>query len=113
MYLYFAFGDATYYGNVWPFFVTPRRLALANVKSPIVVFNRAGKFLRSFGGELVVMPHGIKAQTFTNDAEATVLWLADIGGHDVIAFDAVGTVRSVTTLCISHFKLLIFICHFP
>jgi DNA-binding beta-propeller fold protein YncE len=51
---------------------------------PIVVFDAAGKFLRSWGDELVKTAHGLRI-----DGDNHV-WITDIGHHLVMKFDARG-----------------------
>ena len=47
---------------------------------PIVVFNRDGKFLRSFGDGLIARAHGLRF-----DASGNV-WITDVGNHTVRKF---------------------------
>jgi DNA-binding beta-propeller fold protein YncE len=51
---------------------------------PILVFDRDGKFLRSWGDEHVKTPHGLRI-----DPEGNV-WVTDIGHHLVMKFDPEG-----------------------
>src|SRR5260370_24557417 len=53
-------------------------------KHPILVFDRDGKFLRSWGDDLVKTAHGLRI-----DHESNV-WVTDIGNHLVMKFDAQG-----------------------
>ena len=51
---------------------------------PLLVFDRDGKFVRSWGDEHVKTAHGLRI-----DADGHV-WLTDIGNHQVLKFDADG-----------------------
>src|SRR5687767_5127695 len=53
-------------------------------KNPIMVFDRDGKFLRSWGDEQVKMAHGLRIDRDNN------VWVTDIGNHQVFKFDAEG-----------------------
>jgi len=53
-------------------------------KRPVLVFDRDGTFLRSWGDEHLKTPHGLRI-----DREGHV-WLTDIGHHQVMKFDANG-----------------------
>jgi DNA-binding beta-propeller fold protein YncE len=53
-------------------------------KQPILVFDRDGKFLRSWGDGLVKTAHGLRI-----DHEGNV-WVTDIGNHQVLKFDREG-----------------------
>jgi len=53
-------------------------------KNPIVVFDRDGKFLRSWGDDLVKNAHGLRIDR--NDH----VWITDLAHHLVIKFDAQG-----------------------
>jgi DNA-binding beta-propeller fold protein YncE len=53
-------------------------------KRPVLVFDRDGTFLRSWGDEHLKTPHGLRI-----DREGHV-WLTDIGHHQVLKFDADG-----------------------
>ena len=51
---------------------------------PIVVFDRGGKYLRSWGRGMFVNPHGLRV-----DREGHV-WITDNGGHQVMKFTNTG-----------------------
>jgi DNA-binding beta-propeller fold protein YncE len=51
---------------------------------PVLVFDRDGKFLRSWGDEFLKTPHG-----FRIDGDGNI-WVTDIGYHQVMKFDADG-----------------------
>jgi DNA-binding beta-propeller fold protein YncE len=53
-------------------------------KHPVLVFERDGKFLRSWGDELVKTAHGLRV-----DPEGNV-WLTDIGDHRVLKCSSEG-----------------------
>lgn len=53
-------------------------------KQPILVFDRDGKYLRSWGDETIKTAHG-----FCIDRENNV-WATDIGNHQILKFDASG-----------------------
>jgi DNA-binding beta-propeller fold protein YncE len=53
-------------------------------KHPVMVFDRDGKFLRSWGDELVKTAHGLRIDRDDN------VWVTDIGHHLVRKFDANG-----------------------
>jgi uncharacterized sulfatase len=53
-------------------------------KHPILVFDRDGKFLRSWGDDLVKTAHGLRIDHENN------VWVTDIGNHQVLKFDAEG-----------------------
>lgn len=55
-------------------------------KQPIAVFDKAGKFLRSWGDDQVKTAHGLRL-----DAEGNV-WTTDLGTHQVIKYDPAGKV---------------------
>jgi DNA-binding beta-propeller fold protein YncE len=55
-------------------------------KSPILVFDRAGKFLRCWGDGLVKTAHGLRIDPRGN------VWITDIGHHTVTQFDPEGKV---------------------
>lgn len=55
-------------------------------KKPILVFDRDGKFLRSWGDGLIGSAHGLRVD------EAGHVWVTDIGHHLVIKFDTEGKV---------------------
>ena len=51
---------------------------------PVLIFDRDGKFLRSWGDEHVKMAHGLRIDQGGN------IWITDIGNHQVMKFDADG-----------------------
>lgn len=51
---------------------------------PIFVFDRDGKFIRSWGDEHIKTPHGLRIDRDGN------IWVTDIGNHLVRKFDPVG-----------------------
>jgi DNA-binding beta-propeller fold protein YncE len=53
-------------------------------KQPILVFNRQGKFLRSWGDDLIKSPHGLRVDRQGN------VWITDMGNHLVRKFDSEG-----------------------
>ena len=53
-------------------------------KKPVLVFDRAGKFLRSGGDERLKTPHGLRIDRDGN------VWVTDIGYHQVMKFDPDG-----------------------
>jgi peptidylamidoglycolate lyase len=53
-------------------------------KHPVVVFDREGRFLRSWGDDHVKMAHGLRIDHDNN------VWLTDIGYHQVLKFDVGG-----------------------
>ncbi len=53
-------------------------------RHPILVFDRDGKFLRSWGDDLVKTAHGLRVDRDNN------VWITDIGHHLVMKFDAGG-----------------------
>jgi hypothetical protein len=53
-------------------------------KQPILVFDREGKFLRSWGDEHVKTAHGLRIDRENN------VWVTDIGNHLVMKFDPEG-----------------------
>jgi outer membrane protein assembly factor BamB len=53
-------------------------------KRPILVFDRDGKFLRSWGDEHLKTPHGLRIDHDNN------VWVTDIGNHQVLKFSAEG-----------------------
>lgn len=53
-------------------------------KQPILVFDREGKFLRSWGDDHITTPHGLRIDHENN------VWLTDIGSHQVMKFDPQG-----------------------
>src|SRR5262245_47905084 len=55
-------------------------------KTPIFVFNKDGKFLRSWGDGLVKTAHGLRVDRDGN------IWTTDIGSHLVMKFDPQGKV---------------------
>jgi len=55
-------------------------------KQPIMVFDKNGKFLRSWGDDLIDTAHGLRIDRAGN------IWITDIGTHLVTKFDAEGKV---------------------
>lgn len=55
-------------------------------KQPIAVFDKAGKFLRSWGDDLIKTAHGLQVDRAGN------VWVTDIATHQVIQFDPSGKV---------------------
>ncbi len=53
-------------------------------RRPVLVFDRDGKFLRSWGDDVLKTPHGLRIDP------AGHVWLTDIGNHQVYQFDADG-----------------------
>jgi sialidase-1 len=53
-------------------------------KRPILVFDRDGKLLRSWGDEPIKTAHGLRIDHENN------VWVTDIGNHQVLKFDAEG-----------------------
>jgi DNA-binding beta-propeller fold protein YncE len=53
-------------------------------KKPIVVFDAAGKFLRSWGDDLVKNAHGLRIDPDDN------VWITDLAHHQVMKFDPQG-----------------------
>ena len=53
-------------------------------KNPIMVFDRDGKFLRSWGDDLVKTAHGLRVDHDDN------VWVTDMGHHLVMKFDREG-----------------------
>lgn len=51
---------------------------------PVLVFDRDGKYLRSWGDEQVKTAHGLRIDKDDN------IWITDIGNHQVMKFDADG-----------------------
>jgi DNA-binding beta-propeller fold protein YncE len=51
---------------------------------PVLVFDRDGAFLRSWGDDLLKTPHGLRIDHEDN------VWVTDIGNHQVLKFDARG-----------------------
>ncbi len=51
---------------------------------PVLVFDRSGKFLRSWGDKYLKTPHGLRIDHQGN------VWVTDIGNHQVMKFDANG-----------------------
>jgi DNA-binding beta-propeller fold protein YncE len=61
-------------------------LIFHRAKRPIVVFDKTGKFLRSWGDDQVKTAHGLRL-----DPEGNV-WTTDLGTHQVIKYDPMGKV---------------------
>ena len=57
---------------------------LQRARRPILVFDRDGKFLRSFGDDLFKTPHGLRIDPAGN------VWTTDMANHLVRKFDAAG-----------------------
>jgi DNA-binding beta-propeller fold protein YncE len=53
-------------------------------KQPILVFDRDGKFLRSWGDDRIKTAHGLRIDRDNN------VWVTDIGHHQVMKFDPGG-----------------------
>lgn len=53
-------------------------------KQPILVFDKDGKYLRSWGDDAVKTAHGLRIDREDN------IWVTDIGNHQVLKFDASG-----------------------
>jgi DNA-binding beta-propeller fold protein YncE len=53
-------------------------------KRPVLVFDRDGKFLRTWGDDQLKTPHGLRIDRDQN------VWLTDIGNHQVLKFDPDG-----------------------
>ncbi|MDB5337356.1 MAG: hypothetical protein JWN70_2975, partial [Planctomycetaceae bacterium] len=53
-------------------------------KQPIICVTAEGKFLRSWGDDLITMPHGLRVDRHQN------IWVTDIGRHRVLKFDPTG-----------------------
>jgi DNA-binding beta-propeller fold protein YncE len=53
-------------------------------KHPVLIFERDGKFLRSWGDDFLKTPHGLRIDGAGN------VWVTDIGNHQVLKFDADG-----------------------
>jgi DNA-binding beta-propeller fold protein YncE len=53
-------------------------------KNPIVVFDAAGKYLRSWGDDLVKNAHGLRIDRDDN------VWITDLAHHQVMKFDSGG-----------------------
>lgn len=53
-------------------------------KNPILVFDRDGRYLRSWGDDSVKTAHGLRIDSDNN------VWVTDIGNHQVLKFDANG-----------------------
>ena len=51
---------------------------------PILCFDRDGKFLRSWGDDLIKIAHGLRVDRNDN------VWVTDVGGHRVYRFDPTG-----------------------
>jgi DNA-binding beta-propeller fold protein YncE len=78
-------------GNVWVFERCGANACDDSALPPIIQFDAAGKFVRSFGAGLFVFPHGIHV-----DREGNV-WVADASGkagkgHVVVKFNREGKV---------------------
>lgn len=56
---------------------------------PIICFDASGKFLRSWGDDLIQMAHGLRVDPDQN------IWVTDIGSHRVFKFDSQGKLMFV------------------
>src|SRR5262249_46508801 len=61
-----------------------RVFVLQRAQPPILVFDRAGRFVRSWGEGLTKNPHGLRIDGDNN------VWLTDTSHHLVMKFDADG-----------------------
>lgn len=59
-------------------------LLLHRGRHPLIVFDAGGRFLRSWGDDLIQSPHGLRVDRDDN------VWVTDIGGHRVFKFDPSG-----------------------
>lgn len=55
-------------------------------KQPILCFDRAGRFLRSWGDNLIGQAHGLRVDQHDH------IWVTDIGNHMVYQFDSTGKI---------------------
>ncbi|MFK7776595.1 MAG: hypothetical protein QM501_00560, partial [Gimesia sp.] len=55
-------------------------------KQPILCFDRSGKFVRSWGDNLIGMAHGLRVDKHDN------IWVTDIGHHMVFQFSPQGNI---------------------
>src|SRR6516164_7753926 len=53
-------------------------------RHPVLVFDREGRFLRSWGDDLIKTAHGLRID------HADHVWITDIGNHMVMKFNADG-----------------------
>jgi DNA-binding beta-propeller fold protein YncE len=53
-------------------------------KQPILVFDRDGKYLRSWGDDFINMAHGLRIDPDNN------VWITDIGNHQLLKFNPDG-----------------------
>lgn len=53
-------------------------------KHPVICFDASGKYLRSWGDDLLTTPHGLRVDRQGN------VWVTDIGNHRVFKFDSTG-----------------------
>lgn len=53
-------------------------------QKPILVFERDGKFIRSWGDDVIKMAHGLRIDRENN------IWVTDIGNHQVMKFNTDG-----------------------
>ncbi len=58
-------------------------------KHPLVVFDRTGKYLRSWGDDTIKTAHGLRIDRTGN------VWVTDIGNHQVLKFSREGKVLLV------------------
>src|SRR5262245_53295912 len=61
-----------------------RVYVLQRAEPPVLVFDRDGTFLRSWGAGLLTTPHGLRTDRDDH------VWVTDIGRHIVLKFDAAG-----------------------
>ncbi|WLD10879.1 peptidyl-alpha-hydroxyglycine alpha-amidating lyase family protein [Planctellipticum variicoloris] len=59
-------------------------LLLHRGRHPLIIFDASGRFLRSWGDDLIQSPHGLRVDRDDN------VWVTDIGGHRVFKFDPSG-----------------------
>jgi DNA-binding beta-propeller fold protein YncE len=64
-----------------------RVYVLQRAEPPVVVFDRDGRFLRSWGGGLVTNPHGLRTDRHDH------IWITDTGRHIVLQLDVTGKQR--------------------
>ena len=61
-----------------------RIFILHRSKRPILMFDRDGKYLRSWGDDLLKTPHGLRVDSANN------VWVTDMGDHQVLKFNPEG-----------------------
>jgi len=70
-------------GREWPFFGSMPKAFISN--NTITIFsNKTGELLRSWGGNMFVMPHGLSIDSKGN------YWLTDVGLHQVFKYSPAG-----------------------